>query len=113
SGAAAGPRPRSPTSAAAGRGRGSRTRGCRSSARADRKRGCCGSATAGPTADPTVAEAGGAGQDAADARIPEARPRRRRGLSLLALESVAKTYGDRRLLDAVSLLVGEGDRIGL
>jgi ATP-binding cassette subfamily F protein uup len=34
-------------------------------------------------------------------------------MSLITLESVDKTYGDRKLLDGVSLLVGEGDRIGL
>ena len=34
-------------------------------------------------------------------------------MSLITLESISKQYSERLLLDRVSLLVNEGDRIGL
>jgi ATP-binding cassette subfamily F protein uup len=34
-------------------------------------------------------------------------------MSLVSLEGVEKTYGDRKLLDGVTFLVGDGERVGL
>jgi ATP-binding cassette subfamily F protein uup len=34
-------------------------------------------------------------------------------MSLISLEGVDKTYGDRKLLDGITFLVGEGERVGL